>query len=391
MRRIRLFLLLACVFALTAIPGRAEAYSTELRSIRPLGTPEILSGSWDDPLYGQPVTWTKRTGANAGPRYQTPDGTYLPDGEIWFRIVTNSSMQIELLVYDHAGRVVRSVLLQHAGTGEYVVPVAEADRVAGIYLGLVGNPGQAQATLEYLTFVQGLDLTPPAQPAGLVAEPGELSVLLRWEPNTEGDLAGYVVYLNGAEYDTTTATSYVIDGLPAGVPVTVGVAARDWTGNESPAATATVTPLAPLPPPGPPDNLRAEVGVTAVILRWNPPNGASASAYEVYRDGALLGDTSQTFWRDVSLQPSTEYEYAVVATNRAGRSPAAVITVRTRDPSKLGNVQIDLRDLGPTVRAILQIWRPILLLVIGLAVALYLLRAGAHWLGARWVGGRRGL
>lgn len=49
------------------------------------------------------------------------------------------------------------------------------------------------------------DTFPPATPAGLAAVPGDGSIDLSWEPNTEPDLAGYIVYRQSVASDGTLA------------------------------------------------------------------------------------------------------------------------------------------------------------------------------------------
>lgn len=383
-RSISALVIVACLMLL--IPRPTLAYSTDLVFERTVGWLTLISGTWAGPLVGQPVTWTKRTAVTGGPRYAVPGGQYLPDGQFEFRIETNGTVTVTIYMLDDQIDYRAVYSLRNLSTGDYSLPVRESDRISRILIGLEGDANQSQVTLAYLRFVQGIDVTPPAPPAGFVAEAAELSVILRWLPNAEADLAEYVVYVDGNEHATTTATSHVVDGLPAGVPVTVGVAARDRTGNESAAVTDTVIPLAPLQPPDAPRALRVEVGSTALILRWDPPLGSPVESYEVYRDGGLVGQTAQTLWRETQLQPGTQYEYAVIAQNRAGRSPAATITALTRLPAPLHRgVRVDLSGLSDSVREFLAALRPVWIISAGILLASVLLSAGM-----RWIGGRRG-
>jgi len=86
------------------------------------------------------------------------------------------------------------------------------------------------------------DVTPPAEPRGLYSVTGDGKVTLPWLANTEGDVAGYRVYMgpcaNGAScpYDpvaTTTLTVFTVASLTNGVTSYYGVTAFDRAGNES--------------------------------------------------------------------------------------------------------------------------------------------------------------
>ena len=83
-------------------------------------------------------------------------------------------------------------------------------------------------------------------------------------------------------------------------------------------------------------NLRTDcVNATVVALRWEVPRGASRSAaYEVRRDGSVLGTTRDTAFVDTGVAPSTTYTYSV-ATVAGYRSEAVApaATVRASTPA----------------------------------------------------------
>jgi fibronectin type 3 domain-containing protein len=106
----------------------------------------------------------------------------------------------------------------------------------------------------------GGDATPPAQPQGLTATPGNGSVSLGWNANTDTDLRGYNLYrststpvstsgtpLNGAT--ALTSTSYVDNGVTNGTTYYYTVVAVDNSWNTSaPSAEASATPQGPPAP-----------------------------------------------------------------------------------------------------------------------------------------------
>ena len=93
------------------------------------------------------------------------------------------------------------------------------------------------------------DVYPPAAPRGLYSVTGDGEVRLEWLPNTEGDVAGYRVYMAPCEsgttcpYDrigSTAASQFVATGLTNGVTRFYAVAAVDHAGNESALTYETV-------------------------------------------------------------------------------------------------------------------------------------------------------
>lgn len=86
------------------------------------------------------------------------------------------------------------------------------------------------------------DVTPPAAPRGLYSVTGDGRVTLHWLANTEGDVAGYRVYMSpcatggNCPYDptgTTSGTVFTVPDLANGVTRYYAVAAFDASGNES--------------------------------------------------------------------------------------------------------------------------------------------------------------
>jgi hypothetical protein len=85
----------------------------------------------------------------------------------------------------------------------------------------------------------------PANPAGASGAGGGATAILEWNPNAEGDLAGYRIYRSTAagSYGApiasvpTGTTSYAAGGLQTGITYYFVVTAYDTSGNESPFST----------------------------------------------------------------------------------------------------------------------------------------------------------
>ncbi|MBU5445324.1 S-layer homology domain-containing protein [Paenibacillus sp. MSJ-34] len=101
------------------------------------------------------------------------------------------------------------------------------------------------------TIVQGQaplkdgDHEPPAAPTGLTAEGGDGTVLLRWTPNGEADVARYNIYKNGRLEHTVSADihEFSVYLLTGNETYTFELTAEDAAGNESmKSAAATAEP-----------------------------------------------------------------------------------------------------------------------------------------------------
>lgn len=111
---------------------------------------------------------------------------------------------------------------------------------AGIYkfqlsaIDLAGNesPKTAAITLEKKA-PPPPDTTPPAVPIGLVGTGADKQALLKWNANTESDLAGYIIYQDGNEIHRTSSNSASVTGLTNGKSYSFAVAAYDTSGNIS--------------------------------------------------------------------------------------------------------------------------------------------------------------
>lgn len=77
------------------------------------------------------------------------------------------------------------------------------------------------------------DTTPPAVPLGLVGTGADKQAILKWNANTESDLAGYVIYQDGREIHRTSSSSASVTGLTNGKSYSFAVAAYDTSGNIS--------------------------------------------------------------------------------------------------------------------------------------------------------------
>jgi len=145
---------------------------------------------------------------------------------------------------------------QSADPGGTIDPTAErgeiyrytAQRVRSVTLD--GHALEIRSTLSPTITVVMHDTFPPRTPTGLAAVPSTDGIDLSWEPNTEPDLAGYIVYrrqvsVTGEAIGTPTRLTSTPTPAPAfsdrtaqpGQSYSYRVTAIDTAGNESPAST----------------------------------------------------------------------------------------------------------------------------------------------------------
>lgn len=93
------------------------------------------------------------------------------------------------------------------------------------------SPG-VTSQVETTTYV---DTTPPAVPENVQVTNGSSSLLVNWSKNTDSDLHGYNVYINGLKQNSgvITSSSFSVAGLTNDESYTVSVSAVDHSGNES--------------------------------------------------------------------------------------------------------------------------------------------------------------
>lgn len=183
-------------------------------------------------------------------------------------------------------------------------------------------------TIQRLTPVTPLgDVIAPTPPTNLQASNyTTASFTLSWSPSID-DMAvtDYEVFKNGLSIGTTTGLSMNVGDIVPAAAYVMTVRARDAAGNFS-SLSAPLTVLADSIPPSAPSSLNyAEETATTVTLVWGPStDNATVTGYNIYRNGALLGTTSESVYTDSGLTPSTAYSYTVKALDEAGNlSPAS--------------------------------------------------------------------
>ena len=169
-----------------------------------------------------------------------------------------------------------------------------------------------------------LDATPPTIPTNLSASPvGTERIDLTWSASSdpESGIAGYRVFRDGSEVGTTTQTVFQDDGLSPATEYDYYVVAVNGDGLESDASsTVSATTFDGTGPTTPTELTATAAGPTQIDLTWSPSEDPESGidSYTVFRDGAEVGTTTETFFQDTGLDPATTYEYTVSAVNGDG-------------------------------------------------------------------------
>ena len=179
--------------------------------------------------------------------------------------------------------------------------------------------------------------------------------MLKWNANSELDLAGYYIYHGtasrsyGAPMDAGVATTYTVTGLTDGVTYYFGVTARDVAGNESSysnevSKTIGGSPGGDTTPPEDVRNFSAVAGDAQVALSWiNPLDADYLGVHIQYltdrypsglADGVLLGNftgqpNAAMNAMHTGLQNGVTYYYAASSYDLSGNFQMTALAAAT--------------------------------------------------------------
>lgn len=176
----------------------------------------------------------------------------------------------------------------------------------------------------------GPDLIPPAMPKGLTVVAGHEKAILNWDSNSEEDINGYNIYLDGNKVNSSPVQGnyYEITNLSSGREYKVSISAVDTSGNESPrTAEVSVVPLPPPDtiPPGEVSNITVSPSDNDAYVTFTGPEDRDVDHYEIYLDGNLIeGNLRSENYTITGLLPQTEYTVIIKAVDVAGNKSNGV-------------------------------------------------------------------
>jgi len=221
------------------------------------------------------------------------------------------------------------------------------------------------ATLNVTTLA---DQSAPSVPTGLAGlATGVTSFTLTWTAATDNVAVDrYDVYRAGILLGSTTVRHYNVTGLTPSIAHAMTVRARDAAGNASAQSTAlNVTTLAATSDttaPSIPVGLAAvSITVNSFTLNWSAStDNVAVTAYDVYRDGEIIGSTTSTVRTlgVATLKPSTSYVLTVRARDAAGNVTAqsAALTVTTLADTTAPTVPTALASSARTLTSFTFTW-----------------------------------
>lgn len=175
----------------------------------------------------------------------------------------------------------------------------------------------------------------PSQPTGLQGTVDNFNANLSWNVNPETDISGYRVIRDGVEQAVVPGTSFsetLSDGTYA-----YSIAAISTLGYESIPSETVVLEVGDIVAPES-VTLTGSVTNSDVALSWTESASTDVIRYDVYRDGNIIAqitDTASLTYNDLSL-PNGIYEYTVVAVdgadNQSEPSNTVALTVNINLP-----------------------------------------------------------
>ena len=190
------------------------------------------------------------------------------------------------------------------------------------------------------------------EPQGLrVASHTTSSVTLRWSPNSETNLQGYVLERSDSPAGIFTAvhdgiltnTEFVDHAVTNSFTYYYRVKAVD-TEDQTSRASNVVSIRPGVNPPTTPADPAISESPMGVTLTWSKnPAADQVYRYRVYRSSTVtgpfeyLGATPDTRFTDVSASSNSEFWYYITAENESGESPKTkTLTLVKNEPSSPG-------------------------------------------------------
>lgn len=259
----------------------------------------------------------------------------------------------------------------YEGTENPIVVMGKPDTT--YYFKIAGYDAFGKEDLNYSTefaihTLFDIDVTAPKTPKNLAVNSAIIDnrphVTVKWDENTEDDLAGYDLQLKELPDGNwvsvlSVSNSYEFDTI-AGLTYQYRVRARDKLGNVSP-YTATVEHKVAVDdvPPEKPTNFHINSGLNALWLSWENPTDVDFSHVEIYEgstdnviDAKLIAQTPGITFSRTGLEPLQTLNYWLRAVDTSGNKGeytdmVTVTTARLPDPKRYQIVGLTLTPNSP--------------------------------------------
>lgn len=177
----------------------------------------------------------------------------------------------------------------------------EIEEIGIWYIKVQAIDTNGNASLSETMRVQILDKIPPSIPKGVQLSFDDKTLTLKWEPNTEPDLAGYIIYRAYADsknmpmlkmmsrpfaentYSETFPSNRVENYI-------YYVVSRDTNGNQSEVSEPVLLVMPNNTAPSRPFLREAKVENNTIVLQWNESMAKDLAGYHVYKQ--ILPDST---------------------------------------------------------------------------------------------------
>lgn len=189
---------------------------------------------------------------------------------------------------------------------------------------------------------------------------------LSWTGATDNvAVASYDIYKDGTLVANSTTSPYTVTGLSASTSYVFTVKAKDASNNISVSSNAvTVTTLAPdtEAPTAPSLSASGTTNVSTTLTFTGATDNIGVTAYEIYKDGALIATVNNSPYSVTGLSASTTYIFTVKAKDDAGNvSPLSnAVSVTTLAAPAATELYISEYYEGTSNNKVLEITNPTL-------------------------------
>lgn len=189
---------------------------------------------------------------------------------------------------------------------------------------------------------------------------------LSWTGATDNvAVASYDIYKDGTLVANSTTSPYTVTGLSAFTSYVFTVKAKDASNNISVSSNAvTVTTLAPdtEAPTAPSLSASGTTNVSTTLTFTGATDNIGVTAYEIYKDGALIATVNNSPYTVNGLSASTTYIFTVKAKDDAGNvSPLSnAVSVTTLAAPAATELYISEYYEGTSNNKVLEITNPTL-------------------------------
>jgi chitodextrinase len=192
------------------------------------------------------------------------------------------------------------------------------------------------------------DTTAPSAPDVTAGSTDQNAVSVQWQPSTDDvGVVAYDVVRDGTVIATVDGNtqSFVDTAVSVLNTYAYEVQARDAAGNTSMRSVAATVTVPDTAAPTVPDGVVASMSTqTLASVTWQQStDNVGVAAYDVLRDGVVIGSSSSTSFTDTAVSVGSAYSYSVRSRDAAGNSSvgsqAAPITVAdVTAPSAVGSL-----------------------------------------------------